>query len=94
MLGKFKVNLRQRFISLMKNSVFGKTQENLRNSINVEVIINQDVALKRVCKPSFKRLQTILEELIIMNTEIANLKICKPVYSPHGISYEEMDMRR
>ena len=42
------------FYRLLKNSVFGKTQENLRNGVNVEVITKRDVALKRSCKPSFK----------------------------------------
>ena len=36
----------------MNNSVFGKTQENLRNRVNIEVITNRNVALKRACKPS------------------------------------------
>ena len=42
------------FYKLMNNSVFGKTQENLRNRVNVEVLTNRELALKRACKPSRK----------------------------------------
>ena len=64
----------------MNNSVFGKTQENLRNRMNVEVITDRKIALKRVCKPSFKRSQTIHEDLVVMETAVTNLKLNKPVY--------------
>ena len=37
---------------LMNNIFFGRTQENLRNRINVEDITNEQVELKRVCKPN------------------------------------------
>ena len=33
----------------------GKTQENLRNRVNIEVVTDEAIALKRVAKPSFKR---------------------------------------
>ena len=39
------------FFKLANNSVFGKTQENLRNRIHVEVITDRKIALKRACKP-------------------------------------------
>ena len=68
------------FFKLMNNSVFGKTQENLRNRVNVEVITEENVALKRVCKPSFKRSQRVREDLVIMQTAIATLKLDKPLY--------------
>ena len=65
--------------TLMNNSVFGKTQEKLRNRINVDTITNENMALKRVCKPNFKRSLAVKEDLIIMQTTISNLKLCKPV---------------
>ena len=68
------------FYKLMNNAVYGKTNENLRNRVNVEVLTNREKALKRVCKPSFKRSLTIREDLAIMQCSIANLELNKPVY--------------
>ena len=66
----------------MNNSVYGKTQENLRNRVNVEVVTKRDVALKRACKPSFKRSMTIRPDLVVMQNAVSNLELNKPVY--HG----------
>ena len=68
------------FFKLLNNSVFSKKQENLRNRIKVEAITSENIALKRICKPSFKRSQTIHENLVLIQTTIANLKLCKPIY--------------
>ena len=64
----------------MNNSVFGKTQENLRNRVNVEVVTKRDVALKRACRPSFKRSMTIQSDLVVMQNAVSNLELNKPVY--------------
>ena len=68
------------FYKLMNNSVFGKTQENLRNRVRVEVLTNREIALKRVCKPTHKRSYTIHEDLVIMQTATTNLELNKPLY--------------
>ena len=39
----------------MNNSVFGKTQENLRNRVHVELITDARILGKRVAEPSFCR---------------------------------------
>ena len=39
---------------LMNCSVFGKTQENLRNRVNVELVTDQKIQKKRVSNPKFK----------------------------------------
>ena len=64
----------------MNNSVFGKTQENLRNRINVEIVTSRKIALKRACKPTLKRSYTIHENLVVMETLIGNLVLDKPIY--------------
>ena len=68
------------FYKLMNKSVYGKTNENLRNRVNVEVLTNREKALKRACKPSFKRSMTIRDDLVVMQCAIANLELNKPVY--------------
>ena len=41
------------FFILMNNSVFGKTQENLRKRVQVDIITDASILRKRVAKPSF-----------------------------------------
>ena len=41
------------FFTLMNNSVFGKTHENLRKRVNVELITDANILRKRVAKPNF-----------------------------------------
>ena len=79
------------FFKLMNNSVFGKTQENLRNRMKVEVITDKKVALKRAAEPSMKRSKTIHEDLVIMERRVTNLKLCKPIYV--GFSVLELSKR-
>ena len=73
------------FFKLMNNSVFGKTQENLRNRVNVEVITNRETALRRVCKPTFKRSYTIHDNLTVMQTAVTNLELNKPLYVGYSV---------
>ena len=75
-----KSDFEKNYYKLMVNAVFGKTQENLRNHMNVEVITNRKFALKRICKPDFKRSQIIREDLVIIQTAVTNLSLCKPIY--------------
>ena len=58
----------------------GKTQENLRNRVSVEVLTDRKLALKRVCKPSFKRSQQIHEDLIVMESVIPHIQLNRPIY--------------
>ena len=63
-----KSSFEKDFYKLMNNSVFGKTNENLRNRVNVEVITNRKVALKRIAKPNFERSQIIRDDLVIIES--------------------------
>ena len=64
----------------MNNAVFGKTQENLRNRINLHVVTNREKALKQIAKPSYKRSQLLREDLVIIQSSICNLELNKPIY--------------
>ena len=68
------------FYKLMNNSAFGKTNENLRNRINVEIITDRKTALKRVAKPSFERSQIIRDDLVIIQNKVTSLLLDKPLY--------------
>ena len=51
------------FFKLMNNSVFGNTQENLWNRVNVEIITDDTLLRKRVAKPSFCRGMPVSDNL-------------------------------
>ena len=72
--------LEKDFYKLMNNAVYGKTNENLRNRVNVEVITDRKIALKRIAKPAFKRSQIIQEDLVIIQSAITTLNLNKPIY--------------
>ena len=65
---------------LMVNAVFGKTQENLRNRINLEVVTSRKRALKIVSKPTFKRSVEVREDMTLMQSLITNMCLNKPLY--------------
>ena len=69
------------FFKLMNNSVFGKCQENLRNRMTVEIITDESIAKKRVCKPSMKRSYIIREDLVVVENQITSLELNRPVYT-------------
>ena len=57
--------------------VFGKTIENLRQGVNIELITSQKIALKRFSKPTFKQAKIFGEDLGIL----FNYSIKKPILS-------------
>ena len=68
------------FFKLMNNSVFGKTMENIRNTVNIKLVNNRDKAKKLTAKPNFKHLNIFCEELIAVHMKKTFLKFDKPVY--------------
>ena len=68
------------FYKLGNNAVFGKSQENLRNRMNVDLLARKDLCLKRVATPLYERSITINENLAIIVRRIRNLILNKPIY--------------
>ena len=68
------------FYKLMDNSVFGKTQENLRKRVNIELITNAKLLKKRVVRPAFNRGDVITEDLAIIQRRVSTLKLNRPIY--------------
>ena len=88
----------------MSNSVFGKTQENLRNRMNVELITKENILKKRVANPRFKRGIEISENLVAVQSKITTLMLNRPIYvglavlelsklHMYNFHYEEMKIR-
>ena len=68
------------FFKLMNSSVFGKTQENLRKRVNVELITDVGVLRKRVAKPNFCRGNPITDCLTVVQCNVATLTLDRPIY--------------
>ena len=65
---------------LMNNSVFGKTQENLRKRVQVDIITNAAVLRKKVAKPSFCRGMSITDGITVLQSKVHTLTLNRPIY--------------
>ena len=68
------------FFKLMNNSVFGKTQENLRKRVNVDLVTDAHILRKRVAKPSFCGGIPIIDCLSVMQCKVLTLTLNRPIY--------------
>ena len=74
----------------MNNSVFGETQENLRNCVSVELITDARILRKRVAKPNFYSSNPItdIDCLIVVQCKVGTLTLNRPIYM--GLSVLEL----
>ena len=68
------------FFNLMKNSVFGKTQENLRKRVQVDIVTDASILRKRVAKPSFCRGIPITDCITVVQCNVQTLTLNLPIY--------------
>ena len=73
------------FFKLMNNSVFGKTQEDLRNRVSVELITDARILRKRVAKPNFCRGNPITDCLTVVQCKVATLTLNRPIYAGFSV---------
>ena len=66
--------------TLMNNSVFVKTQENLRKRVQVNVVTDAGTLRERVAKPSFYRGMPITEDLAVIQCKVQTLMLNRPIY--------------
>ena len=64
----------------MNNSVFGNTQDNLRNRVNVELVTDARILRKRVGKPAFCRGKPITDCLTVIQCKVATLTLNRSTY--------------
>ena len=75
-----KNNFEKDFYKLMNNSVFGKTMENIRNRVNVQLVTSREKFKKLVAKPNFRSRKIFNENLVSVHMKKTSLTMNKPVY--------------
>ncbi|XP_061193783.1 uncharacterized protein LOC133202021 [Saccostrea echinata] len=76
------------FYKLMNNSVFGKTMENLRKRVDIQLIHREQRLLKVTAKPGFKSFKIFNKDLASVELTKQNLVLNCPIYV--GFSILEM----
>ena len=67
------------FFKFMNNSVFRKTQENLRKRVQIELITDPDILSKMGSKPNFHRGNPITDCLIVVQCTVATQTLNRPI---------------
>ena len=67
------------------NAVFGKTMENVRTHVNIELLTSDRIAKKRFAKPNFKNTKRFHDELIAVELTRPNVELTKPIQSGFAI---------
>jgi hypothetical protein len=65
----------------MNNSVFGKTMENLRKRVDIQLIHREQRLLKVTAKPGFKSFKIFNEDLASVELKKQNLVLNRPIYT-------------
>jgi len=68
------------FLKLMNNSLFGKTMENLRKRVNINLVIHEDKLNKLVAQPSYKTHKVLSNGLVAVERSKVNLVLSRPIY--------------
>ena len=68
------------FFKLMNNSVLGKTMENIRNRVDMQLVTNESQARKLISKPNFQHRTIFCENVVTINMTKTKLEFNKPVY--------------
>lgn len=65
---------------LMNNAVFGKTMENMRGRVDIQLYTDEKLALKQFAKPQYLQSKIYSEELIAIKKVKKEVKLDKPIY--------------
>lgn len=74
-----KGDFEKSFYKLMNNAVFGKTMENVRKRVDVQLIHTKKKVLKQVAKSSFVRCEIFTKDLVGVQCKKVVLKLNKPI---------------
>ena len=85
---KAKNDFEKDFFKLMNNAVFGKTMENMRARVKIDLYTDANKVLYQVAKPQFMSQKIYSEDLIAIKQVPKEVKLCKPIYV--GLSVLEL----
>ena len=74
-------NFKKDLWKLMNNAFYGKTLENIRNRINLELVSSEERAIKLFSKSTFKDRIIFNENFIAITKTIPTIKFDKPIYT-------------
>ena len=77
---KAKNEFEKDFFKLMNNSVFGKTMENIRNRVDVQLVNNKMKAKKLAAKPNYMHCTIFDKTLVAIHMKKTKLVFNKPIY--------------
>ena len=80
MIKKAKNSFEKDFFKLMNNSVFGKTMENLRKRVNIDLVTDEKRLNKLSAKPAYVSSKIFNENLVAIHTKKERLLLDKPSY--------------
>ena len=72
-------NARVAIVKLAMNAVFGKTMENVRTHLNIELLTSSKIAKKRIAKPNFKGSKRFHDDLLAVELIRPNVQLNKPI---------------
>ena len=73
------------FFKLMKNAVFGKTMENVRNHRDIKWVTTNKQRNKLASEPNYHATKYISEDLLIIEMKQVEVRMNKPVYLGQAI---------
>ena len=68
------------FFKLLNNAIFGKSLENIRNRVNIELVNSREKAVKLAAKPNFESCTIFDENLVACHMKKIKLYFDKPIY--------------
>ena len=77
---KAKNEFEKDFFKLMNNAVFGKTMENIRNRVDIQLVNNKMKAKKLAAKPNYMHCTIFDENFIAIHMKKTKLVFNKPIY--------------
>ncbi|XP_022204398.1 uncharacterized protein LOC111061018 [Nilaparvata lugens] len=70
----------KKFFKLMNNAVFGKTMENVRKHMNMELVNNKKCLRKLIARPTYKDHIIFGEKICAMTLQKERVELNKPLY--------------